>query len=118
MRASCPAPPRKRESPATTSPRPPVLAKGVTSAATWSTRSGTASDHRSRRDHGILGHDDDAVADRVILVVGILHTLGVDQLAAVADAGVEVDDGVADVAVVADADGRRVAVLLPVIGAH
>ena len=49
--------------------------------------------------------DDDPVADRVVVVVERAgRRLGVDQLAAVADAGVEVDDGVADLAVAADAD--------------
>ena len=41
-----------RDRPATTSPRPPVLANGVTSAATWQIRSESAeampSDHRAR----------------------------------------------------------------------
>ena len=76
------------------------------------------------RDDGVLGHDDDAVADAVVLGVGVLDAGVVEQLAAVADARVEVDDGVADVAVRADADGdlvaarRRVSqVLAPIIDA-
>ena len=65
--------------------------------------------------------DDDPVADRVVFAVGVLQPVGVDQLAAVADAGVEVDDGVADRAVPADAERDQVAAVregLPGVGAH
>src|SRR4051812_40971939 len=108
IRTSWPLWPRKRGRPATTSPSPPVLANGVSSAATWQMFHPirpSFSDHRARRDDRILVDDDDAFADRVALAVRVLHPVGVHQPAVVADAGVEVEDGVADHAVAADAEG-------------
>src|SRR5262245_46771354 len=124
IRTSWPARSRDLERPETTSPSPPVLANGVSSAATWQILRGisVSSDDRPRRDDGVLVNDDDAVADRVLIAVGVLHVVGVDQPAVIADAGVEVDDRVAQVAVAADAEGELAAVRqrlrLPVVGPH
>ena len=55
------------------------------------------------RDHGVLGDDDDAVADEVALVVEVFRLAGGGDDHVVPDAGVLVDDGVLDFAMGADA---------------
>ena len=58
------------------------------------------------RNHGILGNDDDAVADEVEFVVQIFRLAGGRDGDVVADARVLVNDGVLDLAIRADADAR------------
>src|SRR5512135_3516174 len=64
----------------------------------------SALDDRPVRDDGALGHDDDAVDDAVALGRLGREPPRVDEPDAVADAGVLVDDGLADLAIAADAD--------------
>jgi len=58
------------------------------------------SDHGSIGDDGVLGDHDNPVYDVAVFALVLFDTPRVDQFDVVADAGVAVDDGVADLAVV------------------
>lgn len=62
-----------------------------------------ASDTRTGGDDGVLGDDDDTVANCVLVGLGAVGFAVRGDVSAVTDAGVFVYDGVADVAVSADA---------------
>ena len=58
------------------------------------------------RNHGVLRDDHDAVADEIKLVVHVFRLAGGRDGHVVPDARVLVNDGVLDLAVLADADAR------------
>src|SRR5258706_14654573 len=62
------------------------------------------SNHRAVRDDGVFGDDDDAVADVVELVVGVVGLAGGGNGHVVGDGRILVNDGVFDFAIGADAD--------------
>jgi len=74
------------------------------------------SNHRSVRDDGVFGDDDDAVADVAEFVVELFGFAGGRNRHVVSNARVFINDGVLDFAIGANADARFAFAFVPVHG--
>src|SRR5579871_6443320 len=73
--------------------------------------------HSSVRHDGLVGNDDDPVADGVVIALGVLNVVGVDDADVLADPAVFVEDGALDHAPVADAErGTALSPVFSVLG--